>query len=527
MHSDTGAARPYRFRLILLAPVFALVALLCWSVAAPVGSSPDDDFHLASIWCGLGDRPGLCEAVPGHPDERAVPREIVNAPGCFHQKPNRSAACQAATIRDPDKLVPTDRGNFAAHQYPPVYYTVMSVFASRAVTFSAILIRIVNVVLFVGLVTLLYLLLPVLRKPTLLWAWIVSIVPLGTFLIASDNGSAWAIISGGSFWLALVGYFESTGRRKISLAVLSAVLAVMGAGARADAAVYTCIAAVVVSVLCFRRARRFWIDAILPLCIIVVAALFYHFASQSGITSSGFGSGAPTASGHAKLGLLGLNILGVPSLWAGTLGTWDLGWLDTELPAIVPAAMALAFIGVSFVGLRGPGLRKTIAFVIVLVSAWLIPAWVLTQGGNEVGQNVQPRYIYPLVILLAGVAIFRVARAPLRLGRLQLVLVAAAVALANAISLHVSMRRYISGQKIGALDLDHDLQWWWHVPVSPMAVWIVGALAGAIAVVVILRELSWTPLRPPSGPRLAGDPETDALAPAGGPQAAGGSPIDR
>jgi len=61
------------------------------------------------------------------------------------------------------------------------------------------------------------LLLPLRRRSTLLWGWIVSIVPLGLFLIASNNPSSWALIGIGSAWLALLGYLETHGKRKIAL----------------------------------------------------------------------------------------------------------------------------------------------------------------------------------------------------------------------------------------------------------------------------------------------------------------------
>src|SRR6218665_255797 len=37
-------------------PLLLLLTFASWSLSSAVGSSPDDNFHLASIWCGLGDR---------------------------------------------------------------------------------------------------------------------------------------------------------------------------------------------------------------------------------------------------------------------------------------------------------------------------------------------------------------------------------------------------------------------------------------------------------------------------------------
>jgi len=47
-------------RLKVAGLVCVLVALGAWSVASPVGASPDEDYHLVSIWCSHGERPGLC-----------------------------------------------------------------------------------------------------------------------------------------------------------------------------------------------------------------------------------------------------------------------------------------------------------------------------------------------------------------------------------------------------------------------------------------------------------------------------------
>ena len=38
----------------LITCLAAFAALAGWSLASPAGSSPDDDYHLASIWCAQG-----------------------------------------------------------------------------------------------------------------------------------------------------------------------------------------------------------------------------------------------------------------------------------------------------------------------------------------------------------------------------------------------------------------------------------------------------------------------------------------
>ena len=69
--------------------------------------------------------------------------------------------------------------------------------------------RFLNILLFVGLSTALYLLLPLGRRRVLIGLSLLTSVPLGSFLIASNNPSSWAIIGVGFSWLALLGYFET------------------------------------------------------------------------------------------------------------------------------------------------------------------------------------------------------------------------------------------------------------------------------------------------------------------------------
>ena len=54
---DTGDRRAVVRHVLprIVAPLLLLFALAAWAVASPVGAAPDDDFHLASIWCATGD----------------------------------------------------------------------------------------------------------------------------------------------------------------------------------------------------------------------------------------------------------------------------------------------------------------------------------------------------------------------------------------------------------------------------------------------------------------------------------------
>jgi hypothetical protein len=480
-----------KFRLIYLAPALALIALLAWALSSPIGSSPDDDFHLASIWCANSSNTAACK--PGHTQyERIVPPAVHYAP-CFKRKASESAACQAKYVAEGSKpSVNTARGDFD-NNYPPVYYATMSILVGPNIVVSVFLMRVLNIVLLIGITTALYLLLPRRRRGTLIWGWVLTTMPLGLFLIASNNPSSWAITGIGSAWLALLGYFETKGKRRIALGALFALTGLMASGSRGDAAVYTGLSVVIVFILTFERTRSYLLRAILPLVMCVVAAYFYLSSQQSTIVSHGLGS-TTTGSGGAHVNsasLLVNDFLGIPSLWSGVFGGWALGWLDTAMPTIVTFAGIVAFVGIVFIGLTRLSRRKAIALAIVGATLWLLPTYVLVKGLNTVGQNVQPRYLLPLIILFGGLALLVVDRIPFRITRAHVIIVVTALSVAGSIALYFNMRRYVTGVVGHQINLDsHAGGWWWSIPIPPMAVWGIGSIAYAGLLIVLVRELT-------------------------------------
>jgi hypothetical protein len=491
--------RRTRFRVIYLVPVLALIALMAWALASPIGSSPDDDFHLSSIWCASASM-STADCQPGvSADTRKVPKLVAKA-ACYAHDPTVSGACQnnISTSSKPDEL--TTRVN-AGHSYPPVYYAVAHALVSSNIVLSAFLIRLMNVLLFVVLTTLLFLLLPRRRRPTLVWAWLITTVPLGLFLIASDNPSAWAIIGVGSSWLALLGYFETSGRRKILLGALFAITSLMAAGSRADSAGYTIVGIAVVLFIAFVPSRRYFLSAILPVVLALCSAAFFLTSRQSLSGVSGFTGSAAISTGASTalvsgpvnpIALFFSNLVQAPSLMAGIFGEgWGLGWLDTSVPAVASLGPIAVFVALIFVWLGRLSLRKGVAVGIVGIVVWLLPVYVLTAGKDPVGQQVQPRYLLPLVILFAGLVLLRVrGRAPIRLGRVQWIAIAATLSVAQCLALYFTMRRFVNGNAPGGFNLDSPGGWWWSgLAVPPMLVFAIGSLAYAALVVILIRGM--------------------------------------
>jgi hypothetical protein len=486
-----------RLRAVYLAPVLAFVALAAWAFASPVGAGPDDDYHLVSAWCAAG---GSAQCEEGSAFwNREVAVGLVDV-SCFALEREVSASCQDRALADWDRAtIESDRGNFRG-DYPQAYYTAMRVFAGADLQTSALVMRLFNAALFVALATALAVLMPT-RRPTLLWGWLVTLVPLGMFLIPSNNPSGWAITGVGTAFLALLGAYESVGRRRVALAVIALVAVLMAAGARGDAAVYAVGAVVTATIIAGpwrdRAWRTWWRWAWLPLAGILIAAGFFLTAGQAGVAGDGFGStgggvipdleGVDSLSGFA---LAAYNLLMLPFLWTGVWGTWPLGWLDTGLPDTVAWAATAAFIVVAFAGIGRLNRRKAIAAGGVLLVLIVLPVWVLTRGGDIVGENLQPRYLLPLIVLFAFILLTMPSGRSLEFGRVQTVVIFVALGVANFISLQVNIRRYVTGVDEQGLNLDAGAEWWWTgFPIGPSAVWVIGALAYAALLVLLWPQL--------------------------------------
>ena len=496
--------RPGTLLLAIAVPLLVFVALAAWAFSSPVAATPDEDFHLASSWCGLGERAGLCEDPQDGTMGRLIPSAIPPAT-CYAFHPEESAACWDPTQTGMTRV---DRAN-ADGLYPKAFYATMSVFASPNVAASVMAMRLFNGAFAVGLLTAAFWALPRRMRPALIISVAATSVPLGVFVLASINPSSWAILASATVWVTLYAASQVAGRGRWLLIGLAVLGAFIGAGARADSAIYAVFAVMLALILAGRPRLSNLIPFSAGAAILVIAVAFYLGASQGGAVVSGLAGGSASLS---KAQIVS-NLFEVPSLWVGALGGWALGWIDTNLPSVVEVLATAVFAGALFVGLRRATLTRGIAVALGLASMWLVPFILLYQSRTVVGDLVQPRYILPLMVMALGVASLRPGAARAWSGP-RLWLAGLALTIAYAVALHTNIQRYTTGVDRLTFDPGSGAEWWWALAPSPLAVWIAGSLA--FAGVFVLLQFAILRREAARTSRRASRPAAPAMMPTAG-----------
>jgi hypothetical protein len=468
---------------VSIAVVCAVIVGFGWLMSSPPGSSPDEDFHLASTWCAEGIRASYCEQSPTRSNSLVLPKLVI-AQTCFAHNSAQSGACR-------DSILPSDRQtlwrDFANQTgaYPGLYYSVMSVFVSEHTLVSIYLIRIANFLAVLLLFGAVFWLAPFGLRQVLAGSWLVTLIPLGVSLFASVNPSGWAIAGVGLFWSGLMGFpHQNTTWRRVAMAMLIGV-AVVFACVRRDSTIYLGIVAVAAvfqsEPLRASIWKRKWLVAVGGLVIAVAGAsvLIGLRGEVLKVLTPGRNQGTP-ALGMASADLLASNVENSLQFVVGNFGTWGLGQLDTTVPWNVPLLVSCGFFGLVALGLGRSYIGKGLALALVGGCLMIVPLVILQSGHLLIGQGLQPRYFLPLVLVLAGIALApRRLEAGIRFSASQRWLVAGAIAIAQAIALHAYLRRYISGSDVASWNLNVGVEWWWTWMPSPMASWFIVSLAFA------------------------------------------------
>ena len=459
----------------ILYPILLFVAMSAWALSSPPGSSPDEDFHLVSAWCGLGDREGLC--APGAATvTRVVPLDLLRSP-CFAFEPTISGNCPTY----PGQTEETYRGNFTGY-YPSGFYSVMGLFAGPSLESAVLSMRLVNSAVYaLGLAALLFLARPSARAGYMLGS-LITLVPLGLFSVASINPSSWAITSATLVWAGAVEFARAKKlSTRVALAALTALSLGLGVASRSDAAAYGALAIGLAWLAAVKLGRRTLIFG-----AIAAAVLGAILVGSLSLGSFQFIGKVPPLTPDDEAGGLFRRLKDLPNLYAGSFGTRGLGWLDTTMPWVTWILAGSVFALAIFWGLRRCGWRKAVSLLVIAVVAAAVPITLATMRHATVLAVLQPRYFLPVLILAAMIAVSEDNLEGPQLNLAQSLVIIASLSMAHAGALHANLRRYLTGSEVQEFDLNAGMEWWWKVwSPSPMVVFGIGAIAFLGAVIVV------------------------------------------
>ncbi len=476
--------RPARVGWALGAALVVSLALagIAWVLASPLGSAPDDDYHLASIWCPQPIEDSCKVTVIDGVEAVEVPVAIGDYSPCYAFHPEWSAECTLGFSDDATRWA----HRYDAGNYPGGFYRFHHLFVSDDPQSAALVMRVVNLVISMAVIGAVVALAPRRQRSAMTYALLASWVPMGIYFVASNNPTSWALT--GTFAYA-TGVYASTraqgGRRWVLLA-LGALGALLCFLSRFDAALYVFVGSVALA-FAVRWTRRMWPQAL------VAAVLGLIGLAEMLVGSSGGAGPVDEAASAGPVREAVLAAMDLPNFLAGFYGVgFGPGWLDVPLDSAVTLPPLLVAGAVLVMGLRRGTWRSWMASLMVLGAMLGLPMVMAVTGVFPQLVGYQPRYILPLLPVLFFMLLTGSddSEEGLVLTRPQAAFIGFSLVLANMMALRMVLLRYVHGVDAGfLLNLDFNREWWWDLPFGPMAVWITGSVAFLVAVGITVATL--------------------------------------
>jgi len=469
------------------AATFSMVTMFAWVHSSPVGSSPDEGFHLVSMWCGPDELIVDCKEDVANPSNYLVPALMAEPWLCYYGRPEQSAACQGENTAGRRLSV----SFYNTTEYPPYYYSIARNIVTEDIESSVLDIRILNSlvgVIFIALALSLH----ARRSWTLAMLALALAVPLATFFVASVNPTGLAISGVTAFTLSAAALVrrEQILRRLAAPAVLFIASSLLSFGSRRDAIAYCALlgfsAIGLDAIPRFQRGGSILggVRSILtrPSTIVVGATsltLGVLFL-LSGIGSVVTGGLDGDVEGRDATTVFFSNVVEFPKFLGGFfMGPgWGLGWLDTQMPLVVPLFAVVATVLVFQPMLVDTGLPEKVMLAITFVIIAVLSLTALQADLRYVGESVQPRYLYPLFV---ATMLLVAARSSVRVGTMSIIVAGAMVATAHSVALRTNIRRYTTGLDVRSWRLDEPREWWWSSGMSPTETWIAGSVGFTMA----------------------------------------------
>lgn len=476
--------KPRQFLLFFVIFIALIATFVSWSVSSPLGSAPDDAYHVSQIWCA-DNASDQCEIVSQEGQTLTV-RVPYISPNCYWNPNLQNASCISKAENVSERVT-----TFGRSDYPNGFYKVLSLFVTENPTQSVLFMRIFNgflssVVLLSALV-----LAPRKHRFALVVSWIPVLTPHGFFFISSINPTGWSFLSIATNWIFLylllhdLPVTKRITARLCALVFMYSLTFLIGLSSRWDSRVFLVVTSFVVFLIANTEFR--WVKvkylafgaASSALILIVLMQRSYRIRSAFSLNPIGNSAGFETFQYLIYLLVhlieFPVGVFGVDTAWGG------LGGLYPSTPPMVGYigfSIALASVVVAFIK---PNRIQIVATS--LIGLAILGAVYQQQniGRYLVGDMVAPRYIMGMTAVLLGIATLTsheshniFFKGHFRIGGTAL------LGIAHSVALYSNMDRFITfglGSTGTFKGFEQDGRWWWDSSISPYVVWVSGSLA--------------------------------------------------
>ena len=464
-----------------------IITLGSWALASPPGSGPDDEYHLSSIWCSRGYRIQFCEKstsiyeakIPLQLHRNGGPRTIF----CYAGDSKISASCiRGLDAEAVTKLESSKRFNTSS--IASNFYKSNGFLVSPNVNRSILTMRFLQIFIFFALISF-AIYSSGERKWAVLLALFVGMVPVGLFIIPSTSPSSWAIVGVVSAGICVMNSLIASRKSHRVIAVIGFLVAVLlTRNVRADVNIMLaiCVTLGLVSGFVIRetnRSLKFDRKRLLRVAFLVTPGLLYiHLRVFSlypwriarFILGGSFYS-LSNDSPQAFLGFLG--------------GSIQLGSADFAPTPVVLILMSVGFVTFIVITARFVPLKVKISSGFGLSLLFFLPYWFSLGAIGLASRYIMAIYLVSLVTFSASAVTSR-RLANFKFSKSSLVTIFLTISLGQSLSLHQSIRRYITGTNISGWNLNEGAQWWWTHGPSPLSIWILGSVAFSVALFIVL-----------------------------------------
>lgn len=457
--------------------VFILVSLLfgyliCWALSTPTGSSPDDGYHLSSIWC-VDSNSSQCMASG---QSFAVPSLVAGSSyKCFAQwgtivekKYNQSAKC-IESAEDSNSEVSYLNNNTG--MYPKIFYEISNIFVGESVNNSVIKIRIfwgalLSLLLFISLISA-----DKSNRQAMLLNLILYLSPVFAFLTVSTNPTSGSLI--GLFFLPtfLSLCLSEKGKTKYLGVCGVAFSTLVAAGSRTDGGFFVVVILVAWAFINFKSKHKMIIFKVCSLSFVLAILLGLLVLKNSKSVGLQAVVSHPTSM-LFNIDLLIFNILHLYEYYLGIWGLdWSLGWkYEPKLVDWISYAQGTITLTILGLLLR---IRKTKGLLVLLylvVVSLVVPLYMFQASGAQVGDFVQPRYILPFLLAATALLLANFSRNEYKYKN-PLVLSAGLIFTISSISSYwAQITRVTRGTSGNIFRAEKPSDWWWEGFVLPPSV---------------------------------------------------------